>query len=84
MSIDETIEKAAKLFRVTVNDIKRGRRCRDPRVVIARWHVVEQHPDISANALAKAMGYANHDSIIYVRKRLAESNTHNVDTEFKG
>lgn len=73
MDISQTIAAAAERFGVTVAQIQSGRSCRDPRVGAARWWIVGQFPDMSANSLAVALKYKSHASVLYVRKRLAKS-----------
>ena len=77
MTIDETIAQAAEKFGVSRDNILAGRKCRNAHVLCAREWIVGQFPDMSANALSKAMRYANHSSILAVRKRLADSISNN-------
>lgn len=84
MTIDETIEKAAELFQVRVRDITAGGRIKTPRVIVAREWVIQQFPDMSANQLAKHLGYCNHTVILAARKRLDVSRLNNVDMRSGG
>lgn len=70
MTIEETIDQAAKKFGVTVAQIKAGRH-RNAHVICAREWVIEQHPEESDNALGKALGMKSHATVLYARRRIA-------------
>lgn len=82
--IETTIERAAELFKVPVAAITAGGKIKTPRVICAREWVIHRHPEISARALAKAMGYSNHTVILSARKRLGVDCENTVDTDFVG
>ena len=77
-TVETTIAEAAEKYGVAVADILAGQRCRNAHVVCAREWVIGQHPDVSDNELSKALGYAQHSSVTYARRRLKKTPIHNT------
>lgn len=69
MNIEETINEAASRFGVTVTEILSGRH-RRAHVICAREWIIEQHPNVSDNALSKALHLKTHSTVTYARQRI--------------
>lgn len=72
MTIDETIQAAATKFNLSVAAIRNVGLRKDRLVTRARQWIVQQHEEMGASELARAIGYANHTGIINMRKRIKQ------------
>lgn len=76
MTIESTIVQAAAKFGVSVEDITRGGFRKNRTLTAAREWIVASLPEISNRKLAKELGYSDHSSVLYMRRRIALKNSH--------
>ena len=69
MTIEETLEQAAKLFGISVAAITHGGGIKGGVITAAREWVVNQHPELGTGELMRALNYKSHASIILIRKK---------------